>query len=123
MKQTIRTFFALGLLVALALNPSWANPTDQPADEHTTDYILTSAYPNPFNASTTFKLTVKKNQQVTVAIYSALGQQVKSLYDGQMRANESKSFTFEAEGLPTGIYLYQVKGETFRIARQVSFIK
>lgn len=123
MKQTIQTFFALGLLVVLTLSPSWAAPTDQPADEHTTEYVLTSAYPNPFNTSTTFKLTVKKEQQVTVAVYSALGQQVKSLYDGRMRANEEKSFTFDAEGLPTGIYLYQVKGDNFRIARQVSFIK
>lgn len=122
MKRMLQTFFFSAALVVFSAAPLLSAPTDT-IDTKTNDYVLTAAYPNPFNPSTSFKLTVKQDQTVKVNVYNTLGKQVKSLYNGRMKANETRSFTFKAEGLPTGIYLYQVKGESFKIARQVTFLK
>lgn len=122
MKRTIRTFLFAVTLVLFTATSLAAAPRDD-APDTSADYVLTAAYPNPFNLSTSFKLTVKSEQTVKVNVYNTLGKQVRSLYNDRMEANETRSFTFKAEGIPTGIYLYQVEGETFKIARQVTFLK
>lgn len=86
-------------------------------------YVLSAAYPNPFNPRTTFSLTVEQEQEVTVEVFSLLGQRVRTLYDGIMEAGETRTFTFEAGNLPSGIYLYRVQGATFTATRQVTLLK
>lgn len=87
------------------------------------EYVLSAAYPNPFNPSTTFTLTVQTRQNVRVQVFNVLGQPVRDLFDGVLEADTPRSFTFDASGLPTGIYFYRVSGETFTAARQVTFME
>ena len=86
-------------------------------------YSLSAAYPNPFNPTTTFTLTVRDRQKVEVEVYNMLGQPVQDLYSGVMQAGESRSFTFEAGSLPSGIYFYRVTADNFTAARQVTLLK
>jgi hypothetical protein len=86
-------------------------------------YTLSSAYPNPFNPQTQLSLTVQKSQQVQVEVFNMLGQRVRSVFNGTMGANETRTFTFDAADLPTGIYLFRVRGETFSATRQVTLVK
>jgi hypothetical protein len=84
---------------------------------------LGSAYPNPFNPSTTFELVVGREQRVKIDIINALGQRVQRLYDGALEANKPTNFVFEASTLPTGLYFYQVIGENFRQTKQMLLVK
>lgn len=86
-------------------------------------YALSAAYPNPFNPQTTFSLTVREQQDVTVQIFNLLGLPVKRLFSGMLEAGESRTFTFDAGDLPSGIYLYRVQGEKFTATRQVTLLK
>jgi hypothetical protein len=86
-------------------------------------YVLSAAYPNPFNPATTFSLLVRQRQHVKVEVYNMLGQPVRLLYNGTMEAGETRVFTFDAADLPTGIYLYRVQAERFTAARQVTLLK
>lgn len=120
MKQTIQTFlFVLLLLAPLAAYGQGRAPSDVPAS----GYTLTSAYPNPFTSSTTFALTVDERQDVSVEVYNMLGQRVAVLFEGVMDPGEARRFTFDAGNVPSGIYLYSVRGESFSETRQVTLLR
>lgn len=129
MKQTLLKLFLIAILIvsATSIQTAYAqSATDKsPTKEQVVpeSYVLSSAYPNPFNPTTSFRLTVRDKQQVKVELYNVLGQPVQQLFKGTMESGETRSFTIEAGDLPTGIYLYRVQGENFSAARQVTLLR
>lgn len=124
MRQTI----LLLLLVTLALGlpsavPAMANDDGTAAVDGPDGFTLSAAYPNPFNPRTSFSLTVEERQEVMVKVYNLLGVEVEQLFDGVMDEGETRTFTFTAGDLPSGIYLYRVQGETFTSTRQMTLLK
>lgn len=117
----------VGLLALPAALPATAGARPDGADQEAADvpqgYTLSAAYPNPFNPRTSFTLTVREAQHVRVEVFNLLGLPVRMLFDGQMEAGETKSFTFDAGELPSGIYLYRVQGKTFTATRQMTLLK
>lgn len=97
-------------------------PDDRVMDEPD-GFVLSSAYPNPFNPQTSFTLRVEERQDVKVEVFNLLGRPVKILFEGTMDADETRTFTFEAGDLPSGIYLYRVRGEEFTATRQMTLLK
>ncbi|MBN8588173.1 MAG: T9SS type A sorting domain-containing protein [Rhodothermia bacterium] len=91
-------------------------------DELPEDYTLSSAYPNPFNPSTSFELTLAAAQQVRVSVYNALGQEVRNLHNGNLSAGTTQ-FNFNAAGLPSGLYFYRVQGANFAQTKSVTLLK
>jgi hypothetical protein len=81
--------------------------------------VLTNAYPNPFNPTTTFSVTVSRSQTVRVEVYDALGRMVDRVFDGLLESGVAKRLDFDATGLPSGLYVYRATGEDFSVARQV----
>lgn len=72
------------------------------------DFQLGTNYPNPFNPGTTIPVGIPSISEVTIAIYSALGQEVKRVYQGTL---EPGKYYFEWNGrtgdnqpLPSGVY-------------------
>ena len=86
-------------------------------------YVLSAAYPNPFNPQTQFTLTVSQRQRVTVVVYDALGRRIASLHNGVLAPNTVHPFAFYAGSLPNGLYVIRVSGETFATARRVILVK
>lgn len=93
------------------------------ADDDPDVYTLSAAHPNPFNPRTSFSLTLRERQDVTVEVFNLLGTRVKHLFSGTMETGETRSFTFTADDLPSGIYLYRVQGESFTATRQMTLLK
>jgi hypothetical protein len=56
-------------------------------------------------------------------VYNLLGQRVRTLFEGRLRAGNERTFAFEAGSLPSGLYLCRVKGETFTAARRVTLVQ
>ncbi len=96
---------------------------DASADDKPEGFVLTAAYPNPFNPRTSFSLRTERRQEVSVEVFNVLGISVEVLFKGTMDANETRTFTFEADDLPSGIYLYRVRAETFTATRQMTLLK
>ena len=125
MRHTIRILL---LIAFLCLPMGWPQPAAakaavvEEADQPQT-YTLSAAYPNPFNPRTSFSLTVREAQNVRVEVFNLLGLPVKMLYTGPMDAGETRTFTFDAGDLPSGIYLYRVQGKSFTATRQVTLLK
>jgi YVTN family beta-propeller protein len=66
-------------------------------------YALHAAYPNPFNPSTTVRVSLPEAADLTVAVYNMTGQLVVELAGGQMAAGQH-SFTFDASDQASGLY-------------------
>ncbi len=113
------TFTAKGYNVTMPPPPVATEPEgDLPAA-----YELSRAYPNPFNPAATFTLRVAEAQRVTVALYDALGREVRTLFTGDMGSGERRTFLIDARDLPSGLYVYRVTGETFSASERVTLVK
>ena len=86
-------------------------------------FALSAAYPNPFTTATTFTLRVAAPQRVRVEAFDLLGRRVAVLHDGPVAADAPLALTFDAAGLPAGLYVYRATGETFRATRRVTFTR
>ena len=79
--------------------------------EHPEKFVLGSAYPNPFNPSTSVTLSVKQTQDVEVGLFDLLGRRVVDVYSGQVEANATREFRIDGSGLTTGLYLIRATGQ------------
>lgn len=106
------------------LTPGGANPvvTAVDVDGVPNGYELSAAYPNPFNPTTNFTLTLAQSQEVQVAVYNVLGQQVALLHQGNLAAG-STTFHFDAHQLPSGLYLYRATGRSFQLIGGMNLVK
>ena len=72
-------------------------------------FKLFSNYPNPFNLSTTISYCLPEPDNVKVAIYNLLGQEVEILIEGSQPAG-TYSLIWNADDFPTGIYFCRLEG-------------
>ena len=72
------------------------------------EFGLSSAYPNPFNPSTTVTLHVPSADHVSVKVYNLVGQVVSVLADGMMDAN-TYTLTWNASDMSSGVYLIRAE--------------
>ena len=86
-------------------------------------YLVSKLYPNPFNPITSIDILLKQTQNITIDIYNILGQYITTLHDGRLFANKKYKFTFNANALPSGLYIIQIKSNKFVINRKALFIK
>ncbi len=70
-------------------------------------YMLYQNYPNPFNPGTVISYVLPKAENVTLSVFNALGQKVKTLVSGKKGAGKH-SVTFDATGLVSGVYIYRL---------------
>ncbi len=71
-------------------------------------FHLLGNYPNPFNPATTIRFALERPADVRVRVFDLLGRQVALLADQTMAAG-THDLRFDASGLPSGLYLYQVE--------------
>ena len=86
-------------------------------------YVLSQAYPNPFNPQAQFTLSVQQVQQVRIVVYDAAGRERARLHDGPMEVHRSYTFTLDGAGWSSGLYFYKITGERFQTARSVMLVK
>ncbi len=78
---------------------------------------LHPAYPNPFNPTTSLKISLQESADVSLCIYDITGRLVETLYDGSLSPGDY-SFTFVGTGLASGLYFAQLRaGGTMSIQK------
>ena len=85
-------------------------------------FVLSEPYPNPFPIETRLKLNVARTQDIEVKLYNSIGQAVKSLFKGEVSANEHKFIDCNAQSLAAGLYIVKVKGAYFETSKEIIFI-
>jgi hypothetical protein len=86
------------------------------------DYRLLQNYPNPFNPTTIIKFSIPERNQVTIKIYNALGQLVKNLVNGEYNSGTYR-VSFNATGLSSGIYFYQISAGNYQATKKMILLK
>lgn len=86
------------------------------------EYGLNQNYPNPFNPSTTINFTIPSNEFVTLKVFNILGSEVATLVNGTLAAG-SYNYSFDAQNLASGIYLYELKAGEFLEIRKMNLLK
>ena len=71
-------------------------------------FFLAQNHPNPFNAATRIEYSLPEESQVILEIFDILGRKIETLVSGIQPAGQH-SVVWDAENLPSGVYLYRIK--------------
>jgi|GEM_PF-5831423 len=103
--------------------PSYTQQQDeQQGYEQPKEVSLHTAYPNPFNPTTTIRYSLAESTHARLVVYDLLGRQVDTLVDGIQNAG-SHEVLFEASHLPSGTYLYRLTTPGNSLVRQFTLSK
>jgi hypothetical protein len=86
-------------------------------------FVLAQNYPNPFNPSTTIEFVVPQAGRVSLKVFNMLGQEVAVLHDGNVEANRIYQTEFNAGGLASGFFYYQLRGARTILTRRMLLLK
>ncbi len=95
---------------------------EQNTNEIPVDYALSQNYPNPFNPSTTIDFALPSASNVRLTIYNLLGQEITTLVNEFKQAGSYK-VTWNAQNLPSGIYIYRIESAGNNITRKMTLLK
>jgi len=91
------------------------------------NYALLSAYPNPFNPTTTIQFSVPKRDKVTLVVYDFMGRKVAELVNQTMdKGNYLVNWNALDNAnrmLPSGIYFVAIQGSDFRQTYKITLLK
>ncbi|MBU1706964.1 T9SS type A sorting domain-containing protein, partial [bacterium] len=87
-----------------------------------TEFALHQNYPNPFNPTTTIRYDVKQTGLVSVKVFDILGREVAVLVSGTVSAGFHK-VTWDAQGLPSGLYLCRMEAPGFEHTMKLVLLK
>jgi len=98
----------VGVVVdGLRVADNWADAvsTTSSIDNNNTalSNVVISAYPNPFNPTTSISFTLPQALNGSLTVYNQAGQKVTELFNGQMNQGLN-SFQFNAADLNSGVY-------------------
>jgi hypothetical protein len=111
-------------------NPS---SVEDEKDHSLSDYYLSNNYPNPFNPSTKIKFTIPLQQNpllggdyrgglVTLKVYNVLGSEIATIVN-EVKPAEKYEVKFDATGLTSGIYFYQLRAGNFIETKKMLLLK
>lgn len=87
-----------------------------------TTYELHQNYPNPFNPVTTIRYALPESGRVRLAVFDMLGREVAVLVDADVTAGQHE-VQFDAQGLPSGSYIYRMDMAEGSIERRLVLLK
>jgi len=91
-------------------------------DKIPNNYKLSQNYPNPFNPITIINYHTPTTENIRLRVFDLLGREVKTLIDGNVEAGYHK-VSFDASGLNSGVYIYQLESNLFRISKKMLLLK
>ena len=91
------------------------------------EFALFQNYPNPFNPSTQISFDIPKSEFISLRIFNLLGQDVETLTSKIMNPGR---YTFEWDGkdfinndVASGVYFYELRGESFISRKKMLLIR
>jgi hypothetical protein len=98
------------------------NFTSVETEDRLMDYSLSQNYPNPFNPSTVISYQLPVISSVTLKVYDILGREVATLVNEEKPAG-SYEVQFDASGLTSGIYFYQLNAGQYSETKKMILLK
>lgn len=90
-------------------------------------FMLQQNYPNPFNPSTTIKYDLPLSSEVTIKIYNARGQEIKTISQGNQQEG-TYSIVWDGKNnqgqqMSSGVYYYRIITEEFTDVKKMLLVK
>ncbi|MFI5406101.1 MAG: T9SS type A sorting domain-containing protein [Nitrososphaerales archaeon] len=90
-------------------------------------FSLEQNFPNPFNPTTKIKYTIPEDvrsekQEVLLKVYDVLGNEISILVN-ELKTAGSYEVEFEGSKIPSGIYFYQLKANSFVETKKMVLLK
>ena len=85
-------------------------------------FSLSQNYPNPFNPSTIIRFQLPISGFVTLKVYDFLGRELETLLNEE-KADGYYEVEFNAKGLSSGLYFYQIKCGDFVQTKKMMLLK
>ena len=99
----------------------------QQSEQNVAPVELQQNHPNPFNPETEISFTLPKTSVVVVKIYNSLGQEVRTLTDGQYEAG---THTLRWDGLnnqgsavASGVYLQRLEVDGVSVVKKMNLVR
>jgi len=86
------------------------------------EFRLYPAFPNPFNPTTTISFDLPKATTVRLDIFDLKGRQVRTQTTNYTSSGRH-AISLNAEGMPTGIYIYHITTDFGRLSGKLAFLK
>ena len=87
-----------------------------------TEFALEQNYPNPFNPSTNIIYKINNSQFVSLKVYDVIGNEVATLVNEEKPAGVY-NIEWNASGLTSGVYFYQLKTESIVETKKMILMK
>jgi len=100
-------------------NPNFTSVEDEFS---ISDYYLSQNFPNPFNPNTSIRYQIPQPGLVSIKVYDILGNDVSTLVNEEKPAG-SYNVEFNAVGLSSGIYFYQLQAGTYVTTKKMILMK
>ena len=95
---------------------------ESPEGELPDAFALGQNYPNPFNPSTAIEYELPAPQHVRLEVFDASGRSVGVLVDG-IRPAGTHSVRFDADNLPSGLYVYRLQANGETLTRKMTLLR
>ena len=86
------------------------------------NFQLYDNYPNPFNPTTIISYNLYNSTNVKIEIYNTLGQRISELVNLYQPAGFHRT-SFDASGLPSGIYIYKISTPYYSESKKMILVK
>ena len=97
-------------------------PVEEEFETLPDEYTLSQNYPNPFNPLTTIRYSVPQIELVTLKVFDVLGSEVAILVNEEKPVGNYE-VEFDANSLPSGVYLYQLKAGSYVETRKMILLR
>jgi hypothetical protein len=103
-------------------------PTTGAPDVDLASNSLDDAYPNPFNPTTTIKYTIKERAHVSLKVYNAAGQLVRTLVDEVQSPDQVQPLRWDGannagQTVSSGVYFYKMVTKNFSQTKKMVLLK
>ncbi|HVO73662.1 MAG TPA: T9SS type A sorting domain-containing protein [Ignavibacteriaceae bacterium] len=86
-------------------------------------FIFEQNYPNPFNPVTTIRFAVNESGPVSVKVYDALGNEVRTLFNEPAESGRFYTLEFNGSDYASGVYYYSINGNNLHAVKKMLLIK
>ena len=86
------------------------------------NYSLSQNYPNPFNPATVISYQLSANSIVSLKVFDIVGREVATLVNDRQEAGTYQTL-FNAQGLASGLYFYQLRAGSYTETKKMMLVK
>lgn len=87
-----------------------------------TVFAVEQNYPNPFNPSTVINYQIPSSEFVSLKVFNVIGKEIATLIN-EVQPAGNYSVTFDADNLPSGLYLYRLEAGKYSKTMKMMLVK